>query len=178
MGTIIDNSDIRSPHRQEVLRTIIFVLFGILFLRLYQLQLLYHEEFGKKSDENSVRTILDEPVRGYIYDRNGKLIVDVGPAYSVTVLPASFDTANSMFLCSILNMEKPTLMERIARGKTYSRFLPVRVKRDVDFPVLSAVEENLYLLPGISYDIESKRLYMSDVHASHLLGYCKEITDA
>ena len=178
MGTIIDNSDIGSPHRKDVLRAVIVILFSILFLRLYQLQLLYHEEFGKKSDENSVRTVLDEPVRGYMYDRNGKLLVDVGPAYSITVLPASFDTANSTFLSSLLDMEKPALMERIARGKAYSRFLPVRVKRDIDFPLLSSVEENLYLLPGISYDIESKRLYMPDVRASHLLGYCKEITDA
>jgi penicillin-binding protein 2 len=178
VGTIIDSGEAGSSQRRDVLRAVIIILFSLLFLRLYQLQLLYHEEFGKKSEENSVRAILDEPVRGYMYDRNGKLVVDVGPAYSITVLPASFDTANSPLLSSVLDVDKQALQERIVRGKTFSRFMPVRIKRDVDFPMLSAVEENLYLLPGINYDVESKRLYLPEVRASHLLGYCKEISDA
>ncbi|MGD1046107.1 MAG: penicillin-binding protein 2 [Bacteroidota bacterium] len=159
--------------------TIVIVLaFGFLLLRLYQLQLLYHTEFGKKSDENSVRTIIKEPVRGYIFDRNGRLVVDVGPAYSITVTPASFDTSTLSFLSSLLQMEPSVIQERLNRGRIYSRFSPVRVKRDVDFKTLAAVEENLYQLPGVTYEIESKRIYPFNVRAPHLLGYCKEITDA
>lgn len=164
--------------RRRLLIIITWVAFGLLFIRLYQLQLLYHTEFGKKSEENSVRTIVTEPVRGFIFDRNGQLVVDDGPLFSITVSPASFDTTNLLYLSSLLNMDVQTLQERIARGRAYSRFSLTRVKRDVDFKTLSAVEENMYLMPGVSYDVESKRLYPFKICAPHLLGYCKEISDA
>jgi penicillin-binding protein 2 len=170
--------EIGAPSRKRVLISIIVVSFAFLLLRLYQLQLLYHTEFGKKSDENSVRTIIKEPVRGYMFDRNGRLMVDVGPAYSINVIPALFDTSTLSVLSSLLQMEPSVVQERLNRGRIYSRFSPVRIRRDVDFKTLAAVEENLYLLPGVSYEMESKRMYPFHVRAPHLLGYCKEITDA
>jgi len=175
---MINEEEIGAPSRKRVLTIIIVLAFGFLLLRLCQLQLLYHTEFGKKSDENSVRTIVKEPVRGYMFDRNGRLVVDVGPAYSITVTPASFDTSTLSFLSSLLQMEPSMIQERLNRGRIYSRFSPVRVKRDVDFKTLAAVEENLYKLSGVTYEIESKRIYPFNVRAPHLLGYCKEITDA
>jgi penicillin-binding protein 2 len=170
--------EIGAASRRQVFVTATWLVFGLLFIRLYQLQLLYHTEFGKKSEENSVRTIVKEPLRGFIFDRNGRLVVDDGALFSITVSPASFDTANLLFLSSLLHMDAPTLQERILRGRAYSRFSPVRVKRDVDFKTLSAVEEHMYLIPGVSYDVESKRLYPYNICAPHLLGYCKEISDA
>ena len=174
---MINVEEISSPSRKRVLTFFIVVVFVFLLIRLYQLQLLFHTEFGKKSDENSVRTIVKEPVRGYIFDRNGRLVVDVGPAYSITVTPAAFDTNTLSLLSSLLQMEPSVIQERINRGRIYSRFSPVCVKRDVDFKTLATVEENLYELPGVAYEIESKRIYPFNVRAPHLLGYCKEITD-
>jgi penicillin-binding protein 2 len=102
----------------------------------------------------------------------------VGPAYSITVTPAAFDNSTLSLLSSLLQMEPAVVQERINRGRIYSRFSPVRIKRDVDFKTLSAVEENLYKMPGVAYEIESKRIYPMNIRATHLLGYCKEITDA
>ena len=175
---MINAEEIGASSRKRVLTIITVSAFVFLFLRLYQLQLLYHTEFGKKSEENSVRTVIKEPVRGYIFDRNGHLVVDVGPAYSITITPAVFDTGTLSFLSSLLQMEPSLIQERINRGRIYSRFSPVRIKRDVDFKMLAAIEENIYKLPGVAYEIESKRIYPFQVCAPHLLGYCKEITDA
>jgi penicillin-binding protein 2 len=175
---MINIEEIGASSRKRVLTIIIVGAFVFLLLRLYQLQLLYHTEFGKKSDENSVRTIIKEPVRGYIFDRHGRLVVDVGPAYSITITPAVFDTNTLSFLSSLLQMESSVIQDRLNRGRIYSRFSPVRIKRDVDFKTLATVEENLYKIPGVTYEIESKRLYPYHVRAPHLLGYCKEISDA
>ena len=170
--------EIGASSRKRVLTIIIALAFVFLLLRLFQLQLLYHTEFGKKSEENSVRTIIKEPVRGYMFDRNGKLIVDIGPAYSITVTPASFNTSTLSLLSSLLQMKPSSIQERIDRGSIYSQFSPVRIKRDIDFKTLAAVEENLYQLPGVAFEVDSKRVYPFNVRAPHLLGYCKEITDA
>jgi penicillin-binding protein 2 len=152
-------------------------MFAVLMLRLYQLQLLYHVELDKKSEENSVRALVKDPVRGYLYDRYGKLFVDVGPLYSVTLVPAEFEKRNIALLSSILQMEPQTLEERIARARAYSPFLPARIKRDVDMRTLAAIEENFTTFRGVSFQVESKRVYPTKAHASHLLGYRREISD-
>ncbi|MBF8293568.1 MAG: penicillin-binding protein 2 [Bacteroidetes bacterium] len=175
---MIHDEHFGSPERRRTLIIVVFVMFAMLMLRLYQLQLLYHVELDKKSEENSVRALVKDPVRGYLYDRYGKLFVDVGPSYSVTLVPAEFEKRNIALLSSILQMEPQTLEERIARARAYSPFLPARIKRDVDMRTLAAIEENFTTFRGVSFQVESKRVYPTKAHASHLLGYRREISDA
>lgn len=172
------NDEFGSPLRLRVLYGVIILIFVLLMLRLYQLQMLYHGELDKKSEENSVRAIAKDPIRGYIYDRNGKLIVDVGPSYSVTITPIDFDKRNLNLLASILQMDPQVIEERMSRGHAYSPFLPTRIKRDIDFQTLAAMEEHLTLLPGVDYIVESKRIYPTRARAPHLLGYSREVSDA
>ncbi|MBU2471720.1 MAG: penicillin-binding protein 2 [Bacteroidetes bacterium] len=162
-------------------KNIFYVVFAVLFLiftaRLIQLQFLFQEEYGLISKGNSIRTVSIMPIRGYIYDRNGILIVDNWPSYSITVTPAEFDIKKIGLLSSILSLDKQEILDRIARGKKYNRFAPTRVKRDVDFQTLSLVEEYSERLPGVDYQIESKRYYPTKAKAAHLFGYTKEISD-
>lgn len=167
-----------SFQRRNILTGAIILVFVMLMLRLYQLQLLYHGELDKKSEENSIRALVKDPIRGYIYDRNGRLVVDVGPSYSVTLVPIEFEKRNQNLLASLLQMDSQTVDERVARARSYSPFLPSRIKRDVDIKTLSAIEEHLPVLHGVSYQIESKRMYPTKARAPHLLGYSREISDA
>jgi penicillin-binding protein 2 len=174
---MIHDEPFGSHERRRVLTIAVLAMFALLMLRLYQLQLLYHVELDKKSEENSVRALVKDPVRGYIYDRYGKLIVDVGPSYSVTLVPAEFEKRNIPLLSSILQMEPQSLEDRIARARVYSPYLPARIKRDVDMKTLAAIEEHMTTLRGVSFQVESKRVYPTTAHASHLLGYRREISD-
>ncbi|HCA81426.1 MAG TPA: penicillin-binding protein 2 [Bacteroidetes bacterium] len=167
-----------SPDRRRTMTIAVLVIFAVLMLRLYQLQLLFHVELDKKSEENSVRALIKDPVRGYIYDRYGRLLVDVGPSYSITLVPNEFERRNARLLSSILQVDSSSLEDRINKAKSYSPFLPARIKRDVDMKTLAAIEENLPVLRGISYQIESKRVYPTAARAPHLFGYRREISDA
>jgi penicillin-binding protein 2 len=167
-----------SPDRRRTLTVAVLVIFAVLMLRLYQLQLLFHVELDKKSEENSVRALIKDPVRGYIYDRYGRLLVDVGPSYCITLVPAEFEKRNAGLLSSILQVDSSSLEDRISRARMYSPFLPARIKRDVDMKTLAAIEENLPTLRGISYQVESKRVYPAAARAPHLFGYRREISDA
>jgi len=167
-----------SPGRRQALTIAVLVIVAVLMLRLYQLQLLFHVELDKKSEENSVRALIKDHVRGYMYDRYGRLMVDVGPSYSITLVPAEFEKRNTPFLSSILQVDSSYLEDRISKARQYSPFLPTRIKRDVDMKTLAAIEENLPLLRGISYQIESKRMYPTAARAPHLFGYRREISDA
>ncbi len=172
--------DFGSPRRYVVLRSIIAVLLGMLFIRLYMLQLFSYEEYAGESEKNSLRTITTEPVRGYVFDRNGKLVVDVGPSFTITVTQSEFYNYNVGKLADLLDLDPQTVQDRINRGvaNAKNRFTPVKVKRDIDFKTLSSIEERLFELPGVSYEVESKRIYLGPARASHLLGYCKEINES
>jgi len=169
--------EIGHPARRRVLTIATISIMALLFVRLCQLQLLYHGEFGKKSQENSVRSVVKDPIRGYISDRRGSLVVDVGPFYSVTLTPSEYDPRNTPFLAQLLGLSQSALEERIAKAISYSRFVPTRIKRDLDYRTLAAIQENLYLLPGIAFEVEMKRTYPTRARATHLLGYNREITE-
>jgi penicillin-binding protein 2 len=153
-----------------------FVLF-VFTARLIQLQLLYKDKYGKMSEENSIRTIAITPLRGYMYDRNGILVVDNRPSYTVTITPAEFNKKNIDLLANILALDKSYIVERIEKGKKYNRFVPTKIKRDVDFQTLSLVEEYRNQLPGVDYLVESKRFYPTKAKSAHLFGYTKEISE-
>ncbi len=153
------------------------VLFLLLFFRLVQLQFLYQDEYGKKSEENSIRPIAHDPIRGYMYDRHGVIVVDNRPSYTVTITPAEFHESTIGYLSGILKTDTSFIRERIKKGKLYNRFAPVKIKRDIDFATLSVIEENRDKLPGVDYQVESKRYYPTGAKAAHLFGYTKEASD-
>jgi penicillin-binding protein 2 len=162
-------------------RRVLFAVVGLLSLlylgRLYQLQLIYSEEYGRKSEENSIRTIPVEPVRGTMYDRNGSLVVDNRPAFTVSLMPFEFDKNNIPYLATLLGVDQDFIRDRLKKGEAYSRFAPVKIKRDIDFRILAALEENRERLPGVDTQVESKRFYNTRASAAHILGYTKEITE-
>ncbi len=172
--------DFGNPRRYFVLRMALFGIIGVLLVRLYMLQLFSYQEYVGESERNSIRLIETEPVRGYIFDKNGKLVVDDGPSFTVTVTQSEFRGYNISQLAILLGVDAPTLQDRINRGvsSAHSRFTPVRIKRDISFASLSSIEEHLFELPGVSYEVESKRIYLGPAKAPHLLGYCKEIGEA
>lgn len=170
--------DINVYTKRRVLYVVLVMIFFVFVGRLYQLQMIYKDEYGKKSEENSIRTIPRDPVRGNMYDRNWHLVVDNRPAFTLTVMPFEFDRRAIPLLASLADLDPDFIRERIKRGEQYSRFQPVKIKRDIDFRTLSAIEENRLRLPGVDYQVESKRFYTAHANASHILGYAKEISEA
>lgn len=169
--------DIQVYRKRRVLYAVFAAVFAVLVLRLVQLQWLYGERYGQQAEENSVRIIPKEPIRGYIYDRNGRLIVDNRPSFTVTVMPYEFQASSAPLLARMLKMPVEELTERIQQGAKYSRFVPVRVKRDVDVAAIAALEENRTHFPGVDYHIESMRTYPTRAHAAHILGYTREVSE-
>lgn len=163
--------------RRIAFLTILGMLFIIAVGRLIQLQILYQDVYGKKSEENSIRPIAQDPIRGYVYDRHGKLIVDNRPSYAVTVTPVEFKDSNIPALAQLLQLDTAYLKEKIKKGKIYNRFAPIKIRRDIDFPTLTSIEEHRDKYPGVDYQIETKRFYPTKAKATHLFGYTKEISD-
>lgn len=162
--------------RKNVYYIVSFVIVLVLTGRLVQLQLINPERFDKESEKNSVKTIITTPARGLIYDRNNRLMVDNKPSYSVTITKKEFDTTNISLLSDIIGITQDEFRTFLKDIEGTNRFIPTRIVRDVDFRVISYIEENRDKLKGVDYKTEPIRLYPNKFKASHLLGYTKEIS--
>ena len=81
---------------------------GIIFVgRLFYLQV-FQDESNSLENDNDVRKIYQHPKRGYIYDRNGKLLVANQPTYDFVVVPREVEALDTLMFCSLLNIARNT----------------------------------------------------------------------
>ena len=148
----------------------------ILTSRLFQMQILNRIEYDKKSTDNSIKSLELQPLRGIFYDRNYKVLVSNNPAYTLRITPAYYDTSLNKTMESVLGTETGYVKNILLKNRIYSKFLPIKVRRGVDFKVIAWFEENSEHLLGVDYIIEMQRVYPAGVIASHTFGYTKEIS--
>lgn len=165
-----------SFNRKTILFGILILIFSIFSLRLFQMQILNHEIYDEKSAGNSVKPIEQIPLRGVFYDRNLKVLVDNIPAYTLRITPAYYDTSLNKVLDKVLGIEPGTVSDILKKNQAFSQYVPIRIKRGIDFKVVAWLEENSEFLPGVDYIVEMQRGYPYGVIASHLFGYTKEIS--
>lgn len=171
----------RSHQRTKIsIRVLQVVMIGLALVilgRLVQLQLVQHETYGPLSRENSLRQEPVTPARGLIYDRSGRLLVDNEPMYTITVTPANYDPENNEILADLLDKPLEVVEERVREARNYSWYRSSRLFTEVDFRNFSALQENIWKLPGIGHQVESKRHYPVDsLNASHIMGYLSEVS--
>ncbi len=167
-----------SPQRKSILYFIIVGIFSLLVFRLFQMQIIQQQVYDEKSANNSIKAIEQIPLRGIFYDRNGEVVVNNIPAYTLRITPAYYDKKLNSILETVLDVDSGYISKILYSNKIFSKFIPIRIKRGVDFKVISWYEENSENLPGVDYVVEMQRGYPDNVVGSHVFGYTKEISPA
>lgn len=165
-----------SINRRAIISALIIVLFVLLSFRLFQMQIVQQELYEEKSADNSIKGIEQIPFRGVFLDRNLKVMVDNYPAYTLRITPADYDAKLNPIIDKVLGMDSGYVSSILQRNKIYSRYIPIRIKRGIDFTVVSWLEENSEHLPGVDYIVEMQRGYPYGIRGSHAFGYTKEIS--
>ena len=164
----------RTEYKKNVLYIALSVIFIILALQFYQLQISQTSVYAEKSIENSVKIITQFPVRGNIYDRNGKMIVDNRPAFSLYLIPAEINDKTVENIAELINVDPGDIHKELRKA---GRFQPVKVMRQVDIQKLTWIQENIVDLPGVEWKSEPKRHYVRNSGLAHLLGTLGEIDE-
>ncbi len=162
--------------RNKILNVLLWIVSLVFLIRLFQMQIINHKMYDEKSAENSIKAIEQIPFRGVFYDRNLNLLVDNVPAFTLRITPAGYDTNLNKILDAVLGFEEGSVSNILRKNRIYSKYVPIRIKRGVDFKVISWYEENSNFLPGVDYIVEMQRAYPFGVMGSHLFGYSKEIS--
>lgn len=163
--------------KRNLFIAIVIVLFAILIGRLYYLQVIQYSKFVNLAEANRVRVVSIPAPRGIIYDRNGEILVDNSSQYNVNVIPYELRSSDKAFelLADILNLTKEEMEKRIEKNYQ-GPFLPAKIAEDVDFDVVSNIEEHKIELPGVLYFLEPIRSYPTKANLSHIVGYVREIS--
>lgn len=168
--------------RERCLLGFVFLLFGILGVRLYSLQIGDWERYRIQSEKNTMQPVQLEASRGLIRDRTGQILVENRPSYTISVIPPRFlqgleseDRDRGIDRLSRLVSLPKTLVERKLSKRTRHYYEPVKLKRDVRFETVSVVEERRYDLTGVEIQVEARRGYPEHGYrgtiAPHILGY-------
>ncbi len=151
-----------------------FGLCAIVFGRVFYLQIVQYETYSILGEENSIRQEYVSPARGLIYDRNGVLLVDNEPIFTITITPANFERDKIPLLANLLEVEDSVITQRVDEAQRYSWYRTSPLLTDVDFNTFTKIQENIWQLSGIGHEIGSKRHYPTQMSASHIFGYLRE----
>ena len=169
-----DNS-FASSKRRSIVYFILVTTFAILVFRLFQMQIVQQKAYEEKSADNSVKSVEQIPLRGIFLDRNGEVLVSNIPAYTLRITPANYDRSLNKILETILEVEPGYVDKILYNNRIYSKYIPIRIRRGIDFRVVAWIEENSQHLHGVDYIVEMQRGYPVGIMASHIFGYNKEI---
>ena len=158
---------------------LLVLLLGALAATFFRTQVIQNNAYLLRSDDNRLRVVSIPAPRGAIYDRNGELIAETVPEYSLLLDPAAPDVMEARLaeIAPRLDLDSARLAglrERIREGSEE----PVLVSRLLTFEQVSWVEENRVSLSGLRLEIRPERRYPGGPAIAHVVGYVGEISQA
>lgn len=155
------------------------LVFLLLALRLWYLQVISYDNYLDRSVRNRTRMLPLEAPRGPIYDRNGELLVDNRPSFQISVMRQDVTDKQALLaeLAELLEVDPQDLSQRWEAGKRYPIYRPVPLATDVSREAMERVQEHSVELPGILVEVRPVRDYIDRGSAAHLIGYLGEVTE-
>ncbi|WP_343829759.1 penicillin-binding protein 2 [Psychroflexus lacisalsi] len=159
---------------RKLLPIILVSFTAFLFLiRLFYLQIM-DDSYDEVSTNISVRKVYDYPQRGYIYDRNGELMVGNQPAYDVMAVPLEVKEFDTLELASLLKLTPERLKTQLERAWRYSPRLASVITPQLTKKEYAYLQERMHKYQGFYIQKRSLRDY--DVkHSANILGYIAEV---
>ncbi|MBI4744926.1 MAG: penicillin-binding protein 2 [Actinobacteria bacterium] len=155
------------------------IVFSIILVRLWFLQVIEGETYAKIAEENRIRLVAIPALRGVIYDRNKNILVDNKASLAVSFTPGKkrgdIEVINR--LSQILGMSVSEIEAKINENKS-DPLAPKIIKSNLDEKTVAFIKEHQIDLPGVNIETESVRDYPNGITAAQILGYLGEISES
>lgn len=173
--------DARLVRRRVIVGAVAVVLLTlVLVARMYHLQVTQYEYHSTLSENNRVHVQPIPPTRGIIFDRNGVIIADNRPSFSLTItrertedLQKTLDT-----LVEILGLtedDRAIFEKRMKQGRR--PFEPVPIMFELNEEQIARIAVNQFRLPGVDVATQFVRHYPLKEHFAHSVGYVGRINE-
>ncbi len=182
-----DDRTLSNPHREQRLYAarigfatlIVLTMMGVLVWRYYDLQITRHQDFATLADNNRIHVRAIAPARGLIFDRNGVLLADNRPGFTLSII-----SERSAGVDQLIDEIKPLIglsVEEIERFKKLLKqrlpyeAVPLRYNlSDIEQSVLAV---NEYRLSGVDVSARLVRYYPLADQLAHVVGYTGRINE-
>jgi penicillin-binding protein 2 len=159
--------------------TVVFIIFVLMFCRLFYLQIIQGDYFAETAQKNSIRMRRALAPRGVMYDRNGVVLVESRPSFNLMLIPHEIkDEARTLrVIAELLGREEAELEASLKRGRARYGNRAFPLVADMSRDELAKVESARLVLPGVVVDVQPIRHYPLGGFAAHLIGYLSEINE-
>ncbi len=163
--------------RIRIFGLFILLVFAFLTYRLWTLQILQGTRYTVMSEHNRIRLERIPAVRGMVFDRKNRLLINSRPSFDVRYTRDDSQAHETTLrrLANMVDGDSERFMEAVQHTKGSNA---VTLVRDVDWPSVVAVETHRPDLPGVYVSVKARRSYLTDAMTAHVLGYLGEINTA
>jgi len=156
---------------------VITILIAVIFIiRLVSLQIL-NSEYKYMSENNAVLESPVYPERGFIYDRNGEILVANQIAYDLMVIPENTNKFDTLELSELINIPIKDFKLNFSKAIKFSNKIPSIILSEISKKEHAYIQEKLWKYKGFYLQKKSIRKYYHDIGAN-FLGYISEVNDS
>jgi penicillin-binding protein 2 len=169
--------------RVAIIGGVCLVMFGVIFFRLWYLQVLSGDHYLAEANNNQVRDITVQAPRGQIVDRSGRVLVDNRSGYSVEINPAKLPTdlharaALYRNLSKVVGIRPRDIRTAVNNQLKAVPFAKAVVKPDVGQPVFAYILEHQEQFPGVDVEQVFLRSYPHHDVAAQIVGYVSQVNE-
>lgn len=164
--------------RAALLFVIIFIVLGVLLLRLFDLQLIHGAEWRRLAENNRLRRLPLPAPRGWIYDRRGRVLAENVPSWELLLFPddARDLDVTGVFLGKLGVSDVQTFHARIAERRI-GRLAPMVVGENLSWEQVAAVRTHQREFPELSVVNRFRRHYPYGKLTAHVVGHMRPISE-
>ena len=158
----------------------ILVLICVLIARLYFLQVIQYDYHSTLSENNRVHVQPIPPTRGLIYDRNGVVIADNRPSFSLSMTRERSGDWQQVLstiveVLELTDEDRQLFERRMKQGRR--PFEPVPILFELNEEQIARIAVNQFRLPGVEVVAQLVRHYPQGAHFAHSVGYVGRINE-
>ncbi|WP_250434804.1 penicillin-binding protein 2 [Hanstruepera flava] len=162
---------------RQFLLFFLIIIVGFTFIgRLFYLQV-YSSSAHNLYEDNAIRKVYDYPKRGFVYDRNGKLLVGNQPSYDVMVIPREVKPLDTVEFCQLLKITKEQFIKTYEKAYRYSPRLPYVFIPHLSKEDYAVLQEKMRKYEGFYIQKRLLRDYQTQ-YAANVLGFIAEVTQS
>jgi penicillin-binding protein 2 len=170
----------RISMRLSVLQWTISVVFSVLAVSFWVLQVVQHAKYAEMAENNHQRTLALRAPRGLVFDRDGRVLVENRHSYSISIVREHTKDINRTvrLLAMVLGVEPDRVREIVDRHRREPSYRPIIVVPDATLAQVAAVTARRldFELPDVVVEQVPTRRY-PEAMAAHLFGYVGEVND-
>jgi penicillin-binding protein 2 len=173
-------NDNRLPQaRLAVASYVIVGMIGVLLLGFWKLQVIDADKYSSMAERNRVRYIPVIAPRGRMLDRDGRVLVDNRPAFSVLLLRDDLKLVDKHLPAISEGLEIPIedLREQLTNTRNLPKFQPIIIKPDASQGDIDFIESHRSDIPVLEMISVSRRRYPAGVFLAHAVGYVGEVSE-